>query len=160
MAFDWLVYLVIFILLMADLIIVLGMVILGAIMAGYFLFNAFQNFLQGLINQLIRDILAALQGYIGDRSGKAAGYTSFALYVVKKVYALVYGVYNLFQSAVTVAIILVGGMLAALGVLTLVLINAVLVYLLYRYSGIIYSDFSAAGSLVKTSILQILASLS
>src|SRR5512139_3795228 len=101
MASEWLVYLVVFILLMADLIIVAGMVLLGGVMAGYFLFNAFKDFLQGMVNQLIRDILALLQGFIGDKPGKAAGYTSFALYVVKKAYALVYWAYNLFGNAVT-----------------------------------------------------------
>jgi hypothetical protein len=133
MASEWLVYLVIFIILMADLIIVAGMVLLGAIMAGYFLFNAFKDFLQGMVNQLIRDILALLQGYIGDRPGDAAGIASFALYVVKKVYALVYWAYNLLGNAVTVAIILLGGVLAVAGIVTLAIINLVLVYVVYTY---------------------------
>ena len=133
MASEWLVYLVVLLLIMIDVILVLGMVVLGALVAGYFLINAFKDFIQEIVNQLIRDVLAQLQSVIGDKPGKAAGYTSFGLYVVKMVYALVYGVYNLFQKAVTLAIILGAGVLAAAGVVTFVMVNAVLVYIVYAY---------------------------
>ncbi|CAJ36319.1 hypothetical protein [Methanocella arvoryzae] len=133
MASEWLVYLVIIVLLMIDFILIAGMVILGALVAGYFLVNAVKDFLQEIVNQLIRDILAILQGYIGDRPGKAAGYTSFGLYVVKKIYGLVYWVYNLAQKAITAAIILGAGALGAAGVMTFAMINALLVYIVYVY---------------------------
>jgi small-conductance mechanosensitive channel len=133
MPVSWLVYLLIPILLLADVLLVAALLLISALFTGYIVFNAFKDFIEGLINQLIKDILAELQGFIGAKPGNAAGYTSFALYVVKLVYSFVFGIYNLAQKAIMVLIILCAGLLGVGIVLSLVLVNSVLVYVVVAY---------------------------
>ncbi len=118
---------------LVDLVLGAALILLGAALAGYLVFNAFKDFIEGLINQLIRDILAELQGFIGAKTGKPAGYTSFALYVVKLVYSFVFGIYNFAQKAIMVLIILGAGLLAMAIVVFLVVMNSVLVYVVFAY---------------------------
>ena len=130
---SWLVYLFISGLFLADVVLVAALVIISALFIGYLVFNAFKDFIEGMINQLIRDILAELQGFIGAKPGKPAGYTSFALYVVKLVYSFVYGIYNLAQKAIMMLITLGAGLLAVAIVVSLVMVNSVLVYVVFAY---------------------------
>ena len=130
----WLVYLFIALILLADVLLVAGVIIVGAFLVAYIAFNVFTGFIKWLINQFIHDLLDYLKDYVDRKSqGKTSDYGKGFVDVVRFVYRAVFWAYNLFQLGIDVAISLAAVALIGLGMFALAIINLALAWLVYAY---------------------------
>ncbi len=129
---NWLVYLFIALILIADLILVLGIAIVVIFLAAYIAFNVFTGFIKLMINKLIHDVLDYLKKYAEEKSkGKTSEYGKALVDVVKWVYRVVFWLYNIIQLGIDAAVCLAAVGLILLGLFALAVINLVLVWIVY-----------------------------
>ncbi len=84
---NWLVYLFIALILIADLLLITGIAIVAIFLVAYIAFNVFTGFIKLMINKLIHDILDYLKKYAEEKSkGKTSEYGKAVVDVVKWVY--------------------------------------------------------------------------
>ncbi|HMK46953.1 MAG TPA: hypothetical protein VK436_10040 [Methanocella sp.] len=126
---SWLAILMVLAFIGADLLLISAIAVIVALFIGFLGVSAFRGYIEGLINELIRDILAELQGYITTKQGKAADYTSAGLGLARKIYSLIYGCYNLFHTALLILVMLGVGMIVIALLAVLATINTMLVYI-------------------------------
>jgi hypothetical protein len=129
---NWLVYLFIALILIADLLLIIGIAIVAIFLVAYIAFNVFTGFIKMMINKLIHDLLDYLKKYAEEKSkGKTSEYGKALVDVVKWVYRVVFWLYNIIQLGIDAAICLAAVALIVLGLVTLAIINLVLVWMVY-----------------------------
>lgn len=131
---NWLVYLFIALILIADLLLIVGISIVAIFLVAYIAFNVFTGFIKMMINKLIHDLLDYLKKYAEEKSkGKTSEYGKALVDVVKWVYRVVFWLYNIIQLGIDVAICLAAVALILLGMVTLAIINLALAWIVYAY---------------------------
>lgn len=133
MSASWLIWLLVIGAALVDLVLVLALVALGALFTGFVAVKAFQDYIEKIVFELIKDLLAELQRFIGKKEGKLAGATGSAVTAANALYGFVLGVYNFAQSALFALIAVGVGLLAVAISVSLVAISGVLVYLVFTY---------------------------
>ncbi|OPY28956.1 MAG: hypothetical protein A4E28_01229 [Methanocella sp. PtaU1.Bin125] len=130
----WPVYLFIALILLADLLLVAGIILLVLFLVAYVAFNVFTGFVKLMLNKLVHDLLDYLKKYSEEKSkGKTSDYGKALVEVARWIYRVVFWLYNIFQLGIDVAICLAAVALIVLGVFTLWVINLVLAWLVYAY---------------------------
>jgi hypothetical protein len=129
---NWLVYLFIALIIVADLLLVAGIIIIVIFLVAYIAFNIFTGFAKLMINKLVHDLLDYLKKYAEERSkGKTSEYGKALVEVVKWVYRVVFWLYNIIQFGIDAVVCLAAVALILLGMFTLAVINLALAWLVY-----------------------------
>jgi hypothetical protein len=131
---NWLVYLFISFILLADILLVAGIIIIVIFLVAYIAFNVFTGFVKLMLNKLVHDLLDYLKKYAEEKSkGKTSEYSKALVELVKWVYRVVFWAYNIIQFGIDAAVCLAAVALIVLGMVTLAFINLVLAWLIYPF---------------------------
>lgn len=131
---NWLVYLFISFILLADILLVAGIIIIVIFLVAYIAFNVFTGFVKLMLNKLVHDLLDYLKKYADEKSkGKPSEYGKGLVEIVRWIYRVVFWLYNIIQFGIDAAVCLAAVALIVLGMITLAFINFVLAWLVYAY---------------------------
>jgi hypothetical protein len=125
----WLVYILVVLLLTIDILLVIGVVLVGLFLVAYIAFNIATTIIGVKIDRYIKERLDRMREEAGKKSqnmSKATGY-------VKTIYSLLFILYKIYDIGTGLIISLVALVLLVIGFAGLAVVNIVLLWLLNAY---------------------------
>jgi hypothetical protein len=125
----WLVYILVVLLLTIDILLVIGVVLVGLFLVAYIAFNIVTTLIGVKIDRYIKERLDRMREEAGKKSqnmSKATGY-------VKTIYSLLFILYKIYDIGTGLIISLVAMVLLVIGFAGLAVVNIVLLWLLNAY---------------------------
>jgi hypothetical protein len=125
----WLVYILVVLLLTIDILLVIGVVLVGLFLVAYIAFNIATTLIGVKIDRYIKERLDRMRDEAGKKSqnmSKATGY-------VKTIYSILFILYKIYDIGTGLIISLVAMVLLVIGFAGLAVVNIVLLWLLNAY---------------------------